>query len=144
MQKTKNMSTKFKIPIIISSKMKKDYEKGINILKKHLFNNNLCTIYYSIVSQDKWIFGVSWLLSKYGVCEVFWENVIKQEYINNITECETIEDIFYDCYLFEWDRTKEGNEFWYSVSDDIISEYRIRCGTQYLSKEDEENNNINF
>lgn len=125
-------------------KKESDYKLGINILKTYLLNNGLYRIYYSIVNNDKWVFNVSWLLAEKGICELFWKNTVEQEYISNIIACETIEDIFYDRFLFEWAETKEGDEFWCHHGEDIISEYQTEYGTIYLSKEDEENNEIDF
>ena len=130
----------------LSKELKKDadYKLGINILKTYLLNNGLYCIYYSIVNDDKWVFKVSELLAEKGICELFWKNTIEQEYINNIVACETIEDIFYDRFLFEWAETEEGDEFWCHHGENIISEYQIKYGTLYLSKEDEENNDFDF
>lgn len=125
-------------------KKESDYKLGINILKTYLLNNGLYHIYYSIVNNDKWVFNVSWLLAEKGICELFWKNTVEQEYISNIIACETIEDIFYDRFLFEWAETKEGDEFWLYHGEYIISEYQTEYGTIYLSKEDEENNEIDF
>lgn len=125
-------------------KKESDYKLGINILKAYLLNNGLYHIYYSIVNNDKWVFNVSWLLAEKGICELFWKNTVEQEYISNIIACETIEDIFYDRFLFEWAETKEGDEFWLYHGEYIISEYQTEYGTIYLSKEDEENNEIDF
>lgn len=125
-------------------KKESDYKLGINILKTYLLNNGLYHIYYSIVNNDKWVFNVSWLLAEKGICELFWKNTVEQEYISNIIACETIEDIFYDRFLFEWAETKEGDEFWFYHGEYIISEYQTEYGTIYLSKEDEENNEIDF
>lgn len=121
-----------------------DYKLGINTLKTYLLNNGLYRIYYSIVSNDKWVFKVSELFAKRGICELFWKNTVEQEHISNIISCETIEDIFYDRFLFEWAETEEGDEFWCHHCDNIISEYQTLYGTLYLSKEDEENNEIDF
>lgn len=125
-------------------KKESDYKLGINILKTYLLNNGLYHIYYSIVNNDKWVFNVSWLLAEKGICELFWENTVEQEYISNIIACETIEDIFCGRFLFEWAETKEGYGFWLYHSEYIISEYQIEYDTIYLSKEDEENNEIDF
>ena len=125
-------------------KKESDYKLGINILKTYLLNNGLYHIYYSIVNNDKWVFNVSWLLAEKGMCELFWENTVEQEYISNIIACETIEDIFCGRFLFEWAETKEGYGFWLYHSEYIISEYQIEYDTIYLSKEDEENNEIDF
>lgn len=125
-------------------KKESDYKLGINILKTYLLNNGLYHIYYSIVNNDKWVFNVSWLLAEKGICELFWKNTVEQEYISNIIACETIEDIFYDRFLFEWAETKEGDEFWLYHGEYIISKYQTEYGTIYLSKEDEENNEIDF
>ena len=73
-----------------------DYKLGINTLKTYLLNNGLYHIYYNIVNNDKWVFKLSELLAKRGICELFWKNTVEQEYISNIIACETIEDIFYD------------------------------------------------
>ena len=121
-----------------------DYKLGINTLKTYLLNNGLYHIYYNIVNNDKWVFKLSELLAKRGICELFWKNTVEQEYISNIIACETIEDIFYDTFLFEWAETEEGDEFWCRHCDNIICEYKILYGTTYLSKEDEENNEIDF
>ncbi len=125
-------------------KQESDYKLGINTLKTYLLNNGLYRIYYSIVNHDKWVFDVSWMLAEKGICELFWKNTIDQEYINNIIASETIEDIFYDRFLFEWAETEEGDEFWCHHSDNIICEYKIIHGTIYLSEEDEKNNEIEF
>lgn len=121
-----------------------DYKLGINTLKTYLLNNGLYRIYYNIVNNDRWVFKVSELFAKRGICELFWKNAVEQEYISNIIACETIEDMFYDTFLFEWAETKEGDEFWCRHCDNIICEYQTLYGTTYLSKEDEENNEIDF
>lgn len=121
-----------------------DYELGINTLKTYLLNNGLYRIYYNIVNNDKWVFDVSKLFAKRGICELFWKNTVEQDHISNIIACERIDDIFYDHFLFEWAETEEGDEFWCHNCDKIISEYQTLYGTLYLSKEDEENNEIDF
>ena len=120
-------------------KNKNDYKDGIKMLKKYLYENHLYTTYYGISNKYKWIFKLSEVLSYFGVCKIFWERTIEQNGINQIHNCKVIEDIFYDRFFFIWDKTKEGEEFWYEHAEKIINRFYKLYMTCYLDKKYENN-----
>ena len=120
-------------------KNKNDYQDGIKMLKKYLYENHLYTTYYDISNKYKWIFKLSEILSDFELCKIFWERTIEQNGINQIYTCKTIEDVFYDKYFFLWEKTEEGFDFWGKNSDKIINKFYALYGTFYLDKEYENN-----
>jgi len=120
-------------------KNKKDYQNGVKILKKYLYKNHLYATYYDISNKYKWIFKLSEILSDFGLCKKFWEHTIEQNGINQMYICETIEDVFYDRYFFLWEKTKEGDKFWYKHSNKVIDKFHVLYKTYYLDKEYENN-----
>lgn len=120
-------------------KNKKDYQDGIKMLKKFLYENHLYTTYYDISNKYKWIFKLSEILSDFGLCKIFWERTIEQNGINQMYICKVIEDVFYNYYFFLWQKTKEGDEFWLKHSDKIINKFYALYGTYYLDVKYENN-----
>jgi len=120
-------------------KNRNDYQDGIKMLKKFLYENHLYTTYYDISNKYKWIFKLSEILSDFGLCKIFWERTIEQNGINQMHTCKNIEDVFYNRYFFLWEKTKEGDEFWCKHSDKVIDKFHTLYGTYYLDKEYENN-----
>lgn len=120
-------------------KNKNDYQDGIKMLKKYLYENHLYTTYYDISNKYKWIFKLSEILSDFGLCKIFWERTIEQNGINQIYICKIIEDVFYDRYFFLWEKTKEGDKFWYKHSNNVIDKFNALYKTYYLDEKYENN-----
>ena len=120
-------------------KNKKNYQDGIKILEKYLYENHLYTTYYDISNKYKWIFKLSEILSDFGLCKIFWEYTIEQNGINQIYTCKTIYDVFYDTYFFLWEKTKEGDSFWLKHSSKVIDKFHALHETYFLNKEYENN-----
>ena len=120
-------------------KNEKDYQDGIKMLKKYLYDNHLYTTYYDISNKYKWIFKLSEILSDFGLCKIFWERTIEQNGIYQIYNCKTTEDVFYNKYFFLWEKTEEGDSFWRKHSNKIINKFYALYGTDYLNKKYENN-----
>ena len=89
---------------------KEDFIKGIKLLKKEALRRRA----YFKIASCRWVLPFSMYLSEHGLCASFWNNVIIQNHINRVRECNTMEDICFgaDKCLFVWNETSEGHNFW--------------------------------